>query len=99
MFKKWLLPVVVAFAALAWTSPASAATIIFDPDGPGGTLTPHPIDNIDWQVGNLLNVFPVGTNTSTLAVGQTFQVFYQSNLAQATLAGGSVAFTQTDIGI
>src|SRR5262249_11366947 len=99
MFKKWLLPVVVALTALAWTSPVSADTILFDPDGPGGTLTAHPVDNFDWAVGNALAIFPVGSNTSTLAVGQTFQLLYQANLGQATLAGGTVQFTQTDAGI
>jgi len=99
MLRKCLLPAVMAIAAIAWTSPASADTIIFDPDGAGSTLTGKAIDNLDWAVGNAIAVLPAGTTSTTLAVGQTFTLYYQANLQAATLSGGAPVFTQLPGGI
>ena len=63
---------------IGWAAPASADTIVFDPDG-GGALAPREIDSLDWTPGNAIGV---GVTAADPA-GTTFQLFYQANLGSA----------------
>jgi hypothetical protein len=87
MVKKTLFTFCMALT-LAWAVPATAETILFDPDGPGGLFAPISINSFDMSPGNSI---AVGGNALSQP-GQTFQVYYQANLADAG------TFDQGDLG-
>jgi len=90
-----LKPAAVALIGLAVLSGtvgrARADLVSFDPDGPGGVAGPYTISGFDWFVGNALaeDVVPV-------AVGQTFQLYYQAALT-SLLDANNNPFTPTGL--
>lgn len=73
----------VVALVLVWAGPASAATILFNPDGTGagGAVA---IDALDQAPGNAL---AQDITVQTAFPGQQFTLNYQANLAAANLAG------------
>jgi hypothetical protein len=78
---------------LVWAGPASADTILFNPEGTGvsGAIE---IDALDQAPGNAL---AQDITVNTAFPGQQFTLNYQANLAAANLAGNQV-FAQGDNG-
>lgn len=72
---------------VGWAAPASADTIIFDPDG-GGALAPREIDSLDWTPGNAIGIGVRATDPA----GTTFQLFYQANLGSALNSDGEIVY-------
>lgn len=81
MFKKFVAVASVALG-LAWASPATAAdNILFDSNGGGDSF--QAISAIDWNYGNA-----IATTTVNTAGSSAFQLYYQANMAVASLAAG-----------
>lgn len=89
MRMRTMLMVGVVTAGLAWARPASAADVVFDPDGTGSTGTVT-INTLDQSAGNVIatdlnGVDGAPVTINTLDVGDTFTLLYQANLASALL--------------
>jgi hypothetical protein len=82
MLKKFAVVASVVMG-LAWGVPASAETIQFDSDGTGTQVGFVNIDSVDWAVGNAI---ALGV-TANSPEGTEFQLYYQANLANATVSG------------
>src|SRR5262245_8170774 len=80
---------------LAWTAPASADVVTFQPSGAAGSAIP--IDFMDPVTGNSLTqalTCPGGPCTPGVIVpGETFRVFFQANLGVTSVGGGAPNYT------
>jgi hypothetical protein len=83
---KWSLVGACLTLVLAWTTPARADVITFQPSGaPGSAIQ---IDLMDPAPGNSLTLATSpGAVPGVLTVGETFRVFFQANLGLTSLGG------------
>ena len=83
--RKFLVGSASTAVLLAW-SPAQAAPITFDFDGPGGNAAVTGVVGFDYAPGNILAV-----NSTPLVPGANFTSYYQATLQALQTTGGNVA--------
>jgi hypothetical protein len=83
---KWSLVGTCLTLVLAWTAPARADVITFQPSGAAGSAIS--IDLMDPTSGNsLTQATSAGAVPGVITVGETFRVFFQANLGITSLSG------------